>query len=149
MTCETWHLTYDTWHMPCDTWHVTLGWGWTFSKHFSSLALPVWDRQCFKDIFTKGDSVTDLISDGDVCRTASASRGLLNIKYICTKFRYSLLLPCGLNGDLQLSNCIIYKGHMTSNLDNIVNILIQNNLQYGTDVIFFTWFFMSFIDVYG
>ena len=39
-----------------DTW-----WGCTFSQNLSSLALMVWEGQCFEDIFTKDNSVTELI----------------------------------------------------------------------------------------
>ena len=44
-----WQLTRDTWHMTCDTWPVTHGGEWTYSQHFSSQALTVWDWQCLGD----------------------------------------------------------------------------------------------------
>ena len=55
------------WHMTCDMWHVTWDiWrqvgGWTVSQKFSSLALTVWERQCFEDIFTKDDWASKLVS---------------------------------------------------------------------------------------
>ena len=54
-TCDSWHVTCDTWHVTCDTWHMTHSVGWTFSQNFSSLALPVWDWQCFEYISTNHD----------------------------------------------------------------------------------------------
>ena len=43
----------------------------------------VWERQCFEVIFTKDDSLNELInqlmSNGGVCKTALASPGLINI----------------------------------------------------------------------
>ena len=35
--------------------HVTCGGGGTFIKNVSSLALMVWEKQCFEDIFTKDE----------------------------------------------------------------------------------------------
>ena len=48
-------------------------------QHFSSLALTVWDTQCFEHIFTKDDLIHELINDKCVYRTAPATLGLLNI----------------------------------------------------------------------
>ena len=39
----------------------------------------VWDIQCLEDIFTKDDSVSDLIYGKGVCRTVPATPGLLII----------------------------------------------------------------------
>ena len=39
--------------------------GWTFSQHFSSLAVPVWDWQCLENTWTKGllnESVNEWIT---------------------------------------------------------------------------------------
>ena len=55
-------LQHDTWHMTHDTWHLTHSVGLTFSKNFSSLALPVWDWQCIEDIWTKS-SVNQWINE--------------------------------------------------------------------------------------
>ena len=45
MARDTWQVTHDMWHVTRDTWHVTcdIFGGWTFSQHFSSLALNVCD----------------------------------------------------------------------------------------------------------
>ena len=71
---DTWHMTRDTWHVTHDTWHLAHSVGWTFSKNFSSLALPVWDWEGFEDILGKGWR-TQWIN----CRTAPATQGLLII----------------------------------------------------------------------
>ena len=80
MTCDTWHLTHDMWHVTSDIWHAThdlwqvgLGGRWSFSHNFSSLALTVFEWRCFEG------SVTDLINNKGVCRTAPATPGLLKI----------------------------------------------------------------------
>ena len=49
----------------------------TFSQNVSSLALTVWELRFVEDIFTKDDSLTQLTSNGGVCRTAQATTGLL------------------------------------------------------------------------
>ena len=54
VTCDTWHATRDTWHETRDMWHVTRLGGWTFSQHFSSLALSVCDLWSYEDILGKG-----------------------------------------------------------------------------------------------
>ena len=46
------------WRGTDDMWHVTRGAGWTFSPNFSSLALMVWERQCFEEIFTNVEWVS-------------------------------------------------------------------------------------------
>ena len=51
----------------------------TFSQNVSSVALTVWDRQCFEDTFTKDQSVTQLINYKGFCRTVPATPGLLTI----------------------------------------------------------------------
>ena len=84
MTCDTYHLTCDTLHLPCYTWHLTCdmwhmtfrGW-WTLSQNFRILALTAWEWRSFKDIFTKDDSLSDLINHDGVCRTALATPGML------------------------------------------------------------------------
>ena len=58
---------------------MTCGWGLTFYQNVSSLSLTVWERECFKDIFTKDDLFNKLLNDEVVCRTAQASPGLLGI----------------------------------------------------------------------
>ena len=65
--------------MTCDTWHMTHSVGWTFSQNFRSLALPVWDWQCFEYISTNHHLNYYLINDEAVCRTAPATPGLLKI----------------------------------------------------------------------
>ena len=76
-TYEMWHLTCDTWHQIFYTWHVTDGGRWTFSQNSRSLALTVWDWGFCEDIFTKHESVSWLIIEKAVCRTAQATPGLL------------------------------------------------------------------------
>ena len=83
---------------------MTIGGGLTFSQNFSCLALTVWVIPCIEDIFTKGDSLTHsltltvsvLINDKGVCRTAPATPGLL-MTVQCTlhllQARGPLLLP--------------------------------------------------------
>ena len=39
----------------------------------------VWEWGCLEDIFIKDDSVTQLINDKGVCRTALAKQGLLEM----------------------------------------------------------------------
>ena len=56
----TWHVTCDTWHVARDMQHMTRR-GWkTFSKQLPTPT--VWEISCFKDTFTKGDSLTQLIT---------------------------------------------------------------------------------------
>ena len=62
--------------MTRDTWHVKHCGGWTFSKHFSPLALTVEGWR-----FGRKGSVTQLISDEGVCRTALATPVLLYIQW--------------------------------------------------------------------
>ena len=64
--------------MTRDTWHMTHSVGWTFSQNFSSLAVPVWDYQCFEYISTNHLLLTYWINDKAVCRTAPATPGLVN-----------------------------------------------------------------------
>ena len=52
-------MTSDTKHLICDTWGGEGGW-LTFSQNVSSLALTVWERQCFGDIFLMDDTVSHL-----------------------------------------------------------------------------------------
>ena len=83
MTCDTWHVTRYMWHVTSDTytWHVFLfffwGGGWTFSQNFSSLALTVCDLWYYEDLEEKATSVTQLINDEAVYKTAPATPGLL------------------------------------------------------------------------
>ena len=50
LLCDALHMTCDICHVTHDTWHVTCcGW-WTFSQHFSSLALTVCDLWYFEDL---------------------------------------------------------------------------------------------------
>ena len=77
MTHDTWHVTRDTWHVTRDTWHMTHSVEWTFSQNFSSLALAVWDWQCFEYISTNHHLHCYWINDKAVCRTAPITPGLL------------------------------------------------------------------------
>ena len=89
VTRDTWHMTGDTWHVTCDTWHMTHSVGWTFSQNFSSLALPVWDWQCFEYISTNHHSVSyllTLINYEAVYRKAPDTPGLLNITIFIKHF---------------------------------------------------------------
>ena len=70
-------MTHDTWHVTCDTWF-----GWTFSQHYSSLSLTVWEKWCFEDLEKKGHWVNQLISDGGVCRTAGTKQGRLKLDMV-------------------------------------------------------------------
>ena len=47
---DLWHVTHETWRVRCEMWHMTCdtGWGWILSQNVSSLALTVWQRQCFE-----------------------------------------------------------------------------------------------------
>ena len=53
-------MTHDTdmWHMSCDKW-------WTLCKHFTSLALTVWDLWCFEDLQVKDDLINQWILHTD------------------------------------------------------------------------------------
>ena len=51
----------------------------------------VWDGRWLQDLEEKGDSVSLLISDEGVCRTAPATPGLLNMYF--AKKNYVFLLP--------------------------------------------------------
>ena len=86
VTRDRWHVTRDTWHVTHDTWHMTHSVGWTFSRNFSSLALPVWDWQCFEYIFTNHNR----INHEAVYRTAPATPSLL--KNTCSVETILLLL---------------------------------------------------------
>ena len=60
--------------MTCDTLL-----GLNISINSKSLALTVWDRQGFEDIFTKDDCLDLSINYDCVCRTAPAKMGLVFI----------------------------------------------------------------------
>ena len=78
MTYDTWHMTRDMWHVTHDMWHVTHGGGWTFSQNFSSLALTVWERQCFEDWEEKDDLAPHWINEWERClKNSPGSPGLL------------------------------------------------------------------------
>ena len=77
MSRDTWHVTLDTWHLTPDKWHVTHGVGWTLCSIFSSLALMVLVLWCLEDWEEKDQSVSLLMSNKAVCRTAPATPGLL------------------------------------------------------------------------
>ena len=62
--------------------------------YFSSLALPVWDRQCLEYIWSKG-SLTQLMDRGD-WRTALATLGLLKILNVSCHNSSKNLLNIGL-----------------------------------------------------
>ena len=52
----TWHVKCDMSYVTCDMLHVV------GSEHsLKMLAFMVWERQCFEDILTKDDSLTNLI----------------------------------------------------------------------------------------
>ena len=57
---------------------MTHGGGWTFSQNFGYLALTFWDLRYLEDWEEKADSLTHLINDEAVCRTAPATPGMLN-----------------------------------------------------------------------
>ena len=48
--------------LPPDIWHVTHDGGWTFSQHFSYLALIVWDLWCLEELEETDDSPTQLMT---------------------------------------------------------------------------------------
>ena len=72
-------MTPYTGHLTPDTWHMTHGLGWTFLREWRFI----------EDIFTKDDSITDLIGDRGVCRTAPATPGLFTITWFRKKNMYS------------------------------------------------------------
>ena len=82
MTGDRWHMTGERWHLTSDTWHMTHIVGWTFSQNVSSLALPVWDWQCFEYISTSHEWVSQSVNYEAVYRTAPATPGLLKNLYI-------------------------------------------------------------------
>ena len=49
-------------------------------KLFRILALIVWNLWLFEDLEEKDESISELINDGGVCRTAPATPGLLTIE---------------------------------------------------------------------
>ena len=53
-------------------------------KNVRSIAIMVWDLWCFEDLEEKDESISELISDRGVCRTAPATLGLLKMQ--CYKF---------------------------------------------------------------
>ena len=59
VTCDPWHMTRHMWHMTRHMWHMVV---WTFPQNLSSLALTVWTRQCFEDIFTRGQCLNQSIN---------------------------------------------------------------------------------------
>ena len=61
-----WQVTRDRWHMTGDKWHMT------------GDRRQVWVLWCFEDLEEKDNSVTQLMNDDAVCRTALATPGLLN-----------------------------------------------------------------------
>ena len=85
LTPDTWHLTHDMWHLLHDMCHVAhMGW-WTLCQKFSYLPLTVWKLWCFEDLREKDQSMTKLISDKGVCRTAPATPGLLITKILSSQ----------------------------------------------------------------
>ena len=77
VTVDRWQVTGDRWLVTCDIWHRTHSVGWPFSQNFSSLALPVWDWQCFEYISTNHELMSYLLNYEAVYRTAPATPGLL------------------------------------------------------------------------
>ena len=55
--CDMGHVTHDTRYMTRHMLHVTRGGGCTCSQNVRSLALLVWEIQCFENISTRDDSV--------------------------------------------------------------------------------------------
>ena len=51
VTRNTWYVIQDMWYITCDTWHVWEG------KASLSLTLSIGEWRCFKDIFTRDESV--------------------------------------------------------------------------------------------
>ena len=97
--------------MTHDTLHVTGGRRWTFFQNFSTLAFTVWKWRFVEDIFTKDHSLSLLINDKGVCRTAPATPGLVKwlgilllVYFLCNAINfdalaqdYNLLLSCCAN----------------------------------------------------
>ena len=71
------YVTCDMLHVACDMWHVKCCGGWTISQNVSSLAHSVCDLWYFEDLEEKDESLSQWISDKGICRTASATPGLL------------------------------------------------------------------------
>ena len=65
------------WHVTPDTWHLTRGGGVKIFKKFQVSSFYGLGVMIFEDLVEKADSLTDLISDKVVCRTAPATPGLL------------------------------------------------------------------------
>ena len=80
------------WHVTQDTWHVTGGERLTFSHNFSYLALMVWDWMSSEDIFTKDESLTDLINDDTGSDKSTCSIGFLTISLVFVDLLASYLL---------------------------------------------------------
>ena len=56
---------------------MTDGGGWTFSQHFSSPALTVWDTQCLEGSERKDQLMNELNNYEGVFRTALVTPGVL------------------------------------------------------------------------
>ena len=77
-TCDIWYLTYDTGKVTCDMWHMEGG------EHYlkmSGLYLIWFGSECDLKIFPHrmSDWINESMNEKGVCRTASATLGLLII----------------------------------------------------------------------
>ena len=80
VTCDTWHVTHGMWHIPRNMWHIRgLGGGLNYLSDFQMPNFykhTVQERDWLEDIFTKDESVRQLIRHKAVHRTALAKPGL-------------------------------------------------------------------------
>ena len=74
-----WQVTGDMWQVTCDRWHVTCNRlrEVNIFLNFSSLALTAWEWRIVEYLEEKAHSLTELMNDEAVYRTAPATPGLL------------------------------------------------------------------------
>ena len=138
MTCDTWHLTPDSLHVTPDTWHMSFTMWWELNilskfKLPSSFDLGV---MMFWRLGGKGwltDWLSQLMSNGGVCRTAPATPGLLKIimKKNCQNFEEKLNLYFFWSNEMPWT-----KGHTMSGMrwsswhmpDQVFKVLTGNKL---------------------
>ena len=86
VTCDRWQVTCDMWHVTCDTWHMTHDtWHIVWDEHSFKILAPYFFRFGIKSVLKifrlkdhwLTDSLTDRVNHKPVCRTASATPGLL------------------------------------------------------------------------
>ena len=95
VTCDTWHVTCDMWHTKYDTW---LG-----VNIFSKFQLPSSYCLWFMILWRSGGkgSLSELISNEAVYRTAPATPGLLKIFFFLAVFKCTTVLTwVGVEGKL-------------------------------------------------